>query len=138
MDQSKNSLYNYLWGPPLIRLSEILADFSRELGYEVYHFDLPDTFKSVDDYNTFDLVSFGKDRDGITPTNLVEVHTPCWCVIQTFYDDQGRIGCLAEIELLKYIKNDYSKIVLYPSDPEIFAKLTAFLDHWYFVIFQKD
>lgn len=138
MDQFENSLYCYIWGSPLIRFSEILTDFSRELGYEVHHFEIPHSFRSTDDYSTFDLVSFGKIRDGVLPTNHFEINEPAWCVIQTLYDDQGRVYCVAEIELLMYNRDDYSKIILDPLDSNMFTKLTVFLDYWYFVIFQRD
>ena len=117
-----------------MRASELLADFLGELGYDIKIKKFP-----IIDGSSLDLIVFTKKRDGRVPSSLLtNLSDPdSWCIIRAHNYDV-RPACTITIDAMHHQTKPFSSITLFFDDPGLFPQLTAYLDHWYFRIFQRD
>lgn len=125
-----------------MRTCELLADFITELGYDISLVEIPFStpmHPEVGDEEFLDLIVFRKSRGGVSPNHVRSLRNlpPNWCTIQAFHHD-GRLACRVTVDVLGHLSDKHASSVLYLDDPDLFSHLTAFLDHWYFRIFQTD
>ena len=127
-----------------MRTSSLLIDFIEGLGYNVDLVEIPaSTPLRQANGAVLDLIVFNAGRDGRDPEKLgfggfcSASGRMGWCNLRTFHHND-RPACTITIDILGFVTDSYSSQTMYLDDPTMFSSLTAFLDHWYFRIFQAD
>jgi hypothetical protein len=118
-----------------VKTADLLVDFIESLGYDINLIEVPSaTPSNPHGEKIICFIAFRQGRDGKAPKNVLKV--PNWCTIDIA--TRGRPKLIVTIDLLQCMSDPYSSITLYFDDPDVFVKLTVFLDHWYFRVFQQD
>lgn len=127
-----------------MRAIELLAEFVDELGYKVCRVDAPRTtpmHPSVDEFGTYRLLILGCVRDGKLPVRRNSLLKDSWCTVTCRTIEGGRFLCEFSVDarsmdlpVVPYVETR----IMFLDDPGALPRITAFLDHWYFRIFQCD
>ena len=125
-----------------MKTASLLVDFIEGLGYDIDLVEIPIStpLRQVNG-DVLDMIVFNAGRDGRDAGLGGGVCSASgrlgWCNLRTFHHN-GRPACTITIDILGFVTDSYSSQTMYLDDPTMFSNLTAFLDHWYFRIFQAD